>query len=133
NDPASTLVRTVMAQSYGNLFTQGYRDVFQRALDQDAALSSALQAAPTINTVFPDSDLGQQLGMVAKLIAVRSNLGLSRQVFFCATGGYDTHSEQVGTTPIIGTQADLLSELDAALSAFYNATVELGVQNDVTT
>jgi hypothetical protein len=34
NDPPSTFIRRVMAQSYSNLFTAGYRDVFQRALEQ---------------------------------------------------------------------------------------------------
>jgi uncharacterized protein (DUF1501 family) len=71
--------------------------------------------------------------MVARLIAARGGLGLTRQVFFCATGGYDTHGEQVGDPPTVGAHADLLTELDGALTAaFYAATVELGVANGVT-
>jgi uncharacterized protein (DUF1501 family) len=133
NDPSSTLIRSVMAQSYGNLLTAGYRDVFQRALEQQAALSTALQAAPALTTVFPDTGLGQQLAMVARLISVRAPLGLSRQVFFCAADGYDTHSDQVGAQAAVGAHADLLAELDGALAAFYAATVEMGVANAVTT
>jgi uncharacterized protein (DUF1501 family) len=134
NDPPSVAIRRLMAQSYGNLFTQGYRDVFSRALDQDRLLASALEGLPPLATVFPENnDLGQQLGMVAKLIAARSTLGLARQVFFCATGGYDTHDEQVGGQAQVGAHADLLAELDAALAAFYAATVELGVASSVTT
>jgi len=133
NDPASTAIRSVMAQSYGNLLTAGYRDVFQRAVAQEATLSAALQSTPPLQTSFPDTDAGHQLQTVARLIAARGPLGLRRQVFFCAVGGYDTHSEQVGASAQVGAHADLLTELDGALGAFYTATVEMGVQGLVTT
>ncbi len=130
--PQSIAVRSLVAQSYGNLFQQGYRDVFQRALDQDRVLSAALETAPTLTTAFPDTDLGNQLAMIARLVSVRETLGLQRQVFFCATGGYDTHDGQIGATAQVGAHAELLGELDGALSAFYASTVEMGVQNSVT-
>jgi uncharacterized protein (DUF1501 family) len=132
NHPPSIAVRKLMARSYGNLLQQGYRDVFQRALDQDRVLASTLDAAPPLATVFPDTDLGGQLGMIARLISVREALGLRRQVYFCAAGGYDTHDAQVGASAQVGAHADLLAELDGALSAFYTSTVEMGVANDVT-
>jgi uncharacterized protein (DUF1501 family) len=131
-DPASIAIRQLMARSYGNLFQQGYRDVFQRALDQDRLLSGALEAGPTLTTVFPDTDLGSQLRMIARLISIREALGHRRQVYFCATGGYDLHDGQIGATAQVGPHADLLTELDGALSSFYSATVELGVANSVT-
>ncbi|HKH47186.1 MAG TPA: DUF1501 domain-containing protein [Thermoanaerobaculia bacterium] len=132
NDPPSTAIRRLMAKSYGNLFQTGYRDVFQRALDQDRLLSAALDTAPALQTVFPDTDLGRQLRMVARLISIREALGMRRQVYFCAAGGYDTHDGQIGGAPETGAHADLLTELDGALSAFYTATTELGVASDVT-
>jgi uncharacterized protein (DUF1501 family) len=132
NDPPSIAIRRLMARSYGNLFEQGYRDVFQRALDQDRLLAAALDAAPALTTVFPDTDLGRQLRMIARLISVREALGLRRQVFFCATGGYDLHDGQVGAQPQVGAHADLLTELDGGLSAFYAAMQELAVASDVT-
>jgi len=64
---------------------------------------------------------------VAQVIAVRSALGIGRQIFFCSQGGYDTHSDQLGT------QVGLYGQLSAAMSAFYSATQELGVANNVTT
>ncbi len=133
NDPPSTAIRRLMSQSYGNLFTQGYRDVFSRALAQDRLLAGALEAVPPLQTTFPDSYVGRQLQMIARLISARGGLGLQRQVFFCAADGYDTHGEQVGGQAEVGAHADLLAELDAALGAFYRATVELGVENAVTT
>jgi uncharacterized protein (DUF1501 family) len=132
NDPPSTAIRSLMTRSYGNLFQRGYRDVFQRALDQDRLLSGALDAAPALQTPFPETDLGQQLRMIARIISIREALGLRRQVFFCAAGGYDTHDGQIGAQAEVGAHADLLTELDGALSSFYAATVELGVASDVT-
>ncbi|HEX7182162.1 MAG TPA: DUF1501 domain-containing protein [Thermoanaerobaculia bacterium] len=132
NHPPSTAIRRLMARSYGNLFQGGYRDVFQRALDQDRLLAGALEAAPPLQTAFPDTDLARQLRMVARLISIREALGLRRQVFFCAAGGYDTHDGQVGDQAEVGAHANLLTELDGALSSFYAATAELGVASDVT-
>ena len=133
NHPPSVALRALLAQSYGNLAAGGYRDVFNRALNQDRVLSGALAAAPVLTTLFPDNDLGRQLSMVARLISVSQELGLSRQVFFCAAGGYDTHGEQVGAQAAVGAHADLLGELDSALYSFFLATIELNVANAVTT
>ena len=133
NHPPSIAIRKLLARSYGNLFEKGYRDVFQRALDQDRLLSGALEGAPALQTVFPDTWLGRQMNTIARLISVREALGLRRQVFFCAADGYDTHSNQINGQPEVGAHADLMTELDGALTAFYNATVELGVASDVTT
>jgi uncharacterized protein (DUF1501 family) len=133
NHPPSTAIRKLMARSYGNLFAAGYRDVFQRALSQDRLLSEALDAASPLATAFPDTDLGRQLRMVARLMSARQGLGLARQVFFVAAGGYDTHDAQVEGNPQQGAHAELLEELDGALGAFYRATVELGLADSVTT
>lgn len=132
NHPPSTAIRQLMERSYGNHFQQGYRNVFQRALDQDRLLSGALDDAPALTTAFPDTDLGRQMRMIARLISIRESLGLRRQVFFCAAGGYDTHDGQIGAQAEVGAHAELLTELDGALSSFYAATTELGVASDVT-
>lgn len=132
NHPPSIAIRKLIARSYGNLFQRGYRDVFSRAMEQDRLLSGALETAPTLTTPFPDTDLARQLKMVARLISIREALGLRRQVYFCAAGGYDLHGGQVGDTSEVGAHAELLTELDGALSSFYSATVELGVASSVT-
>ena len=43
----------------------------------------------------PRTSLGNQLEQVAKLISVRTALGMNRQIFFCSLGGFDTHNGQV--------------------------------------
>jgi uncharacterized protein (DUF1501 family) len=67
------------------------------------------------------------LQQVAKLIQVQSALGMKRQIFFVGGGDFDTHGGQMGI------QASLLSQLSSALSAFYSATEEIGMANQVTT
>ena len=70
-------------------------------------MTGAIAQAPTLTTVFPASPLGQQLQTVARLIAVRDRLAMQRQVFFVATGGFDSHDDQVVNQP------DLLGNVSA--------------------
>ncbi|MDH3672767.1 MAG: DUF1501 domain-containing protein [Gammaproteobacteria bacterium] len=82
---------------------------------------------PALNTVFPAGNLASQLQIVAWLIAIRNELGVSRQVFFVGTGGYDTHDDQETRQPV------LLQTVSQSLSAFYVALTELSVGPNVTT
>jgi uncharacterized protein (DUF1501 family) len=91
-------------------------------------LANALKNIPAIQTVFPaKNSLASQLKQVAQVIAARSAMNINRQIFFCSIGGFDTHSDQLGT------QSALLTQLSQAMSAFYQATGELGVANSVST
>jgi uncharacterized protein (DUF1501 family) len=126
-DPVSLAIRSLLANQTGNLLVGAAGDVTKRALDNNQLLQTALDQAPALTTVFPDSYLGAQLRMVARLISVRAALGQSRQIFFVATDGFDTHGDQIVA------QATLLDDLSAGLTAFYNATNELTVASNVTT
>ncbi len=119
-------IRQLGAADGSHVFERAYAGIMRRALDTHELVSAALAATPVPATAFPDSYLGAQLRMVARLIAARSRLGMSRQIFFVSDGGYDTHDNQLDQ------QAALLSNLSASLSAFHAATVELGVVNSVT-
>jgi len=119
--------KDLLALPHNNLFEQAYADTVSRSIAANDLLTSALAGIPALQTVFPASNLGSQLNMIAKLIAARNNLSMKRQIFFCSVGGYDTHGDQLTG------QANLLTELSQGLNAFYNATVELGVASQVTT
>ena len=119
--------KNLLALPHNNLFEAAYADTMSRSIEQNEILTAALRGVTALQTVFPTTELGRQLAMVAKLIAARTNLGMQRQIFFCAVGGYDTHGDQMPA------QAGLLTELSGAMNAFYNATVELGVAASVTT
>jgi len=97
------------------------------ALNDSKTLAAALASGPTLATAFPNSGLANQLKQVAQIISVRAALGLQRQIFFVSQGGYDTHSDQLVQ------QDNLYNTLSQALTAFYQATTEIGVASSVTT
>ena len=91
------------------------------------ALTGALGKAAPLNTVFPNTGLGAQLKQVAQIIQVHANLRMRRQIFFCSLGGFDTHTDELNQ------HKSLYPQLSPAMAAFYNATQELGVAQNVTT
>jgi uncharacterized protein (DUF1501 family) len=117
----------IIGADYGSIYERGFADVQRRAVATADLVSNAIASAPTLNTVFPTGQLGTQLQTVAQLIAVRDRLNLERQVYFVATGGFDTHDDQEQNQP------GLIGGISDAIGAFYDATVELGVANSVTT
>ncbi|MFN7922475.1 MAG: DUF1501 domain-containing protein [Bryobacteraceae bacterium] len=117
----------ILAMSSGAVLVQAANQVLTDALKVAKLVDEASTSAPPLNTAFPNTGLGQQLLQVARIIQIRAQLGMKRQIFFCSLGGFDTHSGQLGT------QAALLTELAQAMAAFYNATGEMGVQNGVVT
>lgn len=113
------------------VYERAYSEVQQRALLGAARINDALATVRSPNavpfvTAFPTTPLGQQLKTVAELIATRERLEVSRQIFFVAIGGFDTHDAQVHDQP------QLFGNLSSCLAAFYRATVELGVAANVT-
>ena len=110
-----------------NLFEGAWKEVIDRSIQNQQVLASALATVPPFVTAFPDTSLGNQMEMIARLLAVRRALGLKRQVFFASIGGFDTHGDEQRER-----QAELLGELSGAMAALYNATVELDCADLVT-
>lgn len=89
---------------------------------------------------FPNTTLGLQLKMVARLIKAHGPTGfdMKRQIFFCSVGGYDTHTSQVsvnGTdqpTNANGAHYRLLDEVSKCMFAFQRAMEQIGESNNVT-
>ncbi len=113
--------------------------------DASGNVSEKFAISPAPPTTFVNSSgttqanrLAGQLRSVANLIAARNSLGVKRQIFFVSLGGFDNHGDQFknsnnATTPILsGLHADLLKQLDQALTWFYNWTVSQGIANNVT-
>lgn len=118
----------IAAADYASVYGRGYADVQRRAVLHAKRVNDALETAPAFSTAFPaKSALATQLKTVAKMIAVRDRLDMSRQIFFVGAGGFDTHDDQLLVQPT------LLGDLSESLAAFYAATVELGVAGSVTT
>jgi uncharacterized protein (DUF1501 family) len=116
----------LVGANYDSMYERTFAEIQRRALRDTEQLTDALSAV-SIGTPFPGSPLGQQLRTVARLIAVRDRFQMERQIFFVATGGFDSHDDQQKNQPA------LLGNVSACLSAFYAATVELGMATSVTT
>jgi uncharacterized protein (DUF1501 family) len=122
-----TATQQLLTLDSGLSMVQAANSVTGQAVKFAQVLSDALKSINPLQTKFPGNDLGQQLQQVAQVIAAQSALGVKRQIFFCAVGGFDTHANQLPQ------QVQLLSTVSQGMSAFYQATQELGVANQVTT
>jgi uncharacterized protein (DUF1501 family) len=120
-------LQQLLAFDTGLSLIQATSFITNAALQQSSVLSGALEGIAPLATVFPNSSIGDQLAQVARIIKANDTLGLSRQIFFCSLGGFDTHSTQIVD------QNNLFGLLDPAMKAFYDATVELNVESKVTT
>lgn len=126
-DGAAAYAALIEPGTQANALERQFAQSMSRTITNYRLLDTALAGAPVLQTAFPDSDFGNQLAMIAKVISVRDALGMSRQVFFISTGAYDTHSEQLDT------QNDDLADLSQGLAAFQAAMAELGTGGNVTT
>ena len=113
------------AFDHDNAFRRDVTSMAGRGIDSQIAFSERVASATPLATIFPDTRIGRQLGGVAQTMSLRTDLGVSRQVFYAATGGYDSHDNQANEIP------GLHRELDEAVSAFHAAMLELGLWNDV--
>jgi uncharacterized protein (DUF1501 family) len=120
-------LNSLLSVDNGVALVQAANTTVANSIADANALSAALAKAPTLQTQFPTTGLGAQLQTVAQIISVQSELGMRRQIFFCSLGGFDTHTNEINT------HKTLYPQLSAALAAFYNATQELGVAENVTT
>jgi uncharacterized protein (DUF1501 family) len=101
--------------------------ITSNAYNYASVLTAATKSVTPLKTVFPSANgLASQLQQISQIIQVRAALGVQRQIFFCGIGNFDTHSNQLAL------QAQLLAGISPAMNAFYNATVEMGVQSSVT-
>ncbi len=131
-----TAQKDLFAQAQPGLFEAAFGGLTNSAIGSADLLNSVLTGSQPVNTVFPttNNSAASQLRMVARLIAASPNLGLRRQIFFVQLGGWDTHAAQLtNATPTSGAHANLLAQVSQAMKAFYDATVELGIANQVTT
>ncbi|MGO4212976.1 DUF1501 domain-containing protein, partial [Terriglobus sp. YAF25] len=89
-------------------------------------LLDAASTGSSIQTKFPNTDIGQQLQVIAQMINGRSRFDVNRQIFLSSVSGYDTHTLQL---PM---QASNLADLDGAVGAFAAAMQEINMFDQVT-
>ena len=118
-----TSMNNIRAQDLNFTMIQNASVETQKALNVAAQLSQD----PTLTVTFPNTTLGNQLRQVAKLLKFRTQLNMSRQIFYVQLGGFDTHTGQIAN------QAALLTQVSQAMKAFYDETVAQGIASQVTT
>ena len=101
--------------------------VSYNGINQAGSLNQALAGGQALTTVFPNTSLGTQMSQIAKIINVRSALGVNRQIFFAYLGGFDTHDGELVD------QNTGLTQVSQAMNAFYESTLEMGVSQNVVT
>ena len=118
---------TLLQQNRSHVLENEYNRVTARSVLTETKVSAALGAGTTLTTTFPaGNSLADQLSVVARLIGARGSLGAKRQVFFVSIGGFDLHADLMTLHPVV------LGKVSDAMTAFYNATVEMGVASQVT-
>jgi uncharacterized protein (DUF1501 family) len=122
---ASAPLKDIMTAASTHVLANDYNKIVKRSTEAAAAINTSLGAV-TLTTQFPGTGLGNQMRNVARMIAARQALGARRQVFHVSIGGFDQHSG------LVGGHGPLWAQISAAMAAFYNATVELGIANNVT-
>jgi uncharacterized protein (DUF1501 family) len=135
---AGSSYRALLGFDQGTTLVKASTDTNTAALTADGALNSA--GNPALTATFPVTSLGNQLAQIAKLIKIRDAQGITmkRQIFFCALGGFDTHTNETGTDPTntggnSGLQGQLLVQVSQAMRAFYDEMIAQGLSNNVTT
>ncbi|HYW71089.1 MAG TPA: DUF1501 domain-containing protein, partial [Pyrinomonadaceae bacterium] len=125
--------RQLLTFDRGQQLIRTASDTTTSALSADQILN---QPDPTLTATFPNTNLGNQLKQVAKLIKIKDTLGLHRQIFFCQLGGFDTHANETSADPTqpaqAGSQGNLLTQFSQAARAFYDEMGAQGNANSVT-
>jgi uncharacterized protein (DUF1501 family) len=128
-------LQQILTLDSGISLVQPASNVTINTIAQSKVLAGALQGArTTFASPFPTTGIGPQLKQVAQIISVQSQLAVNRQIFFCSLGGFDTHSDQINIQQgLLGKDTPRSGQLSASMKAFFDATNELGVANNVTT
>jgi uncharacterized protein (DUF1501 family) len=117
----------LLNQQYENVFERSYAELQSRALVLSTNVGAALARLGELQTPVPENNrLAQQLAMVAKLIAIKDEFRMTRQLFYVNLSGFDTHDDQLRVQPY------LYSQVADALAFFHQALLEINQLNNVT-
>ena len=135
---AANPLNSILTSDETNLFAKEYEVVINRSMQAQAALVTAMAPAgaggvpnppqfldPNTN-MLADNPLASSLQTIARIIAGRASLGVSRQIFYVQLGSFDTHDAQAKT------HAQLLTQLGAAFEYFDGLMVNMGLSDNVT-
>jgi uncharacterized protein (DUF1501 family) len=135
---AANPLNSILTADETNLFAKEYEVVIKRSMQAQTMLASAMASAGQGGVANPpqyldpmsnklaSNPLAGSLQTVARIIAGRASLGVTRQIFYVQLGSFDTHDGQAQT------HAKLLTQLGAAFEYFDGLMVNMGLSNNVT-
>ena len=104
------------------------RTVAKQTQQYASIITTAAGKVTTQNPYPTNNSLADQLKIVARLIKG----GLKTRVYMVSFGGFDNHSLQTTTTDTtVGTHATLLGRVSAAIKAFQDDLIFLGIEDRV--
>lgn len=124
---AAASLDAILRSASGNVLAADYAHMNDRSIQYSGFVNDALTNSGLVTDFGSGNRLADQLRTVASLISARGTLGVTRQVFMVSMGGFDNHDG------LIGRHEGLLAQVDFAMDAFYRATVEMGIADQVTT
>lgn len=125
NDKRVSVFQQLLS-SEKHLLGQAHNAIYTRAQNNIDIVANAINSVTLSSVTYPESQLADQLKMVATLASSQKLLSQPRQVFFVSMGGFDTHDNQITDQP------RLLQNLSEALLAF-NADIQTrGLTNNIT-
>jgi uncharacterized protein (DUF1501 family) len=134
----SSALSSILSAEESNLFAKEYEVVIQRSIQAQATLASAMPPAGVggipnppqyldpVSKKLMDNPLADSMQTVARIIAGRGSLGVTRQIFYVQLGGFDTHNNQAAT------HSQLLTQLAAAFEYLDAQMTALGLGSQVT-
>jgi uncharacterized protein (DUF1501 family) len=135
---AANPLNSILTSDETNLFAKEYEVVINRSMQAQAMLATAMAPAGMTGVADPPQYLDPMTNMlannplavsmqtVARIIAGRAQLGVTRQIFYVQLGSFDTHDGQAQQ------HARLLTQLGSAFQYFDGLMVNMGLGNNVT-
>jgi uncharacterized protein (DUF1501 family) len=135
---AGNPLSSILSNDENNLFAKEYEVVINRSIQAQKILVSAMPPAGDGGVANPpqyldptsmklnDNPLAASLQTVARIIAGRASLGVTRQIFYVQLGSFDTHDSQAQQ------HATLLTQLGSAFEYFDGLMTGMGLGSQVT-
>lgn len=121
-----------MAQwEFANDYQAEYARTFGSAVADSTVFTRALMQATPPKADFGSGDLADNLRALASAMPVFKAQGIKRQVFLVSWGGFDTHSNQLGSAT--NSQDTQLATLGKATAAFDQSIQAAGLDDNVVT
>src|SRR5580698_5818029 len=138
NSAGTSALNSILSAEEANLFSQEYEIVINRSMQAQAMLATAMAPAGVggvanppqylnpMTNMLANNPLAASMQTVARIIAGRASLGVTRQIFYVQLGSFDTHDGQAVA------HARLLTQLGAAFEYFDAQMVNMGLGSNVT-